>query len=72
MAKVIAIPKELSKRGELVMIPRSEYEELLRLKKVIPLAEPTPSEKRAIKAGRKEIKEGKYLTLKKLKDELEG
>lgn len=72
MAKVIAIPKELSKRGELVMIPRSEYEELLRLKKVIPLVEPTPSEKRAIKAGRKEIKEGKYLTLKKPKDELEG
>ena len=54
MAKVIAIPKELSKKGELVMIPRSEYEELLRLKKVISLVEPTLSEKKEIKAGRKE------------------
>lgn len=71
MQKVIAIPKELSKKGELVIIPRSDYEEFLRLKKIIPLVEPTLSEKKAIKIGRKEIKKGKYLTLKQLKDELE-
>lgn len=70
MSKVIAIPKELSKKGELVIIPRSDYEEFLRLKKIIPLVEPTLSEKKAIQAGRKEIKKGKYLTLKQLKDEL--
>lgn len=72
MGKVIAIPRELSKEGELVIIPRSDYEEFLRLKKLIPLIKPTLSEKKAIRDGRKEIQEGKYLTLKQLKDELEG
>ena len=72
MNKVIAIPRELSKKGELVIMPRSDYEEFLRLKKLIPLIKPTLSEKKAIRDGRKEIKEGKYLTLKQLKDELEG
>lgn len=72
MDKVITIPKDLSKKGELVIIPRSDYEEFLRLKKVIPLVKPTLSEKKAIQTGRKAIKEKKYLTLKQLKDELEG
>lgn len=72
MNKIIAIPKELSKQGELVIIPRSDYEELLKLKKVIPLIELSPSEKKAIQAGRKEIQQGKYLTLKQLKNELES
>ncbi|MFQ6084459.1 MAG: hypothetical protein ACE5WD_14035 [Candidatus Aminicenantia bacterium] len=72
MSKIIAIPKKLLKKGELVIIPRSDYEEFLRLKKVIPLVKPTLSEKKAIQVGRKEIKKGKYLTLKQLKDELEA
>ncbi len=72
MDKVITIPKGLSKKGELVIIPRSDYEEFLRLKKVIPLVKPTLSEKKAIQTGRKAIEEKKYLTLKQLKDELEG
>lgn len=71
MNSVVAIPKELSRRGDLVVMPRADYEELLRLKRVIPLVELGLSEKRAIKAGRKEIREGKYVTLKQLKDELE-
>ncbi|MCP6718815.1 MAG: hypothetical protein KJI71_01105 [Patescibacteria group bacterium] len=71
MSKIVAIPKQLSKKGELVIIPRSDYEELLRLKKVIPLVKPTLSEKKAIQSGRREIKRKKYLTLKQLKDELE-
>ena len=70
MNKVIAIPKELSKTGELVIIPRSDYEEFLRLKKIIPLVELTPSERKAIKQAKKEIKQGKYLTLNQLKNEL--
>jgi len=72
MDKVITIPRELSKKGELVIMPRSDYEEFLRLKKIISSIKPTLSEKRAIRAGRKEIREGKYITLKNLKDELEG
>lgn len=31
MASIITIPKELSKKGDLVLIPREEYEDLLRL-----------------------------------------
>jgi len=72
MNKVIAIPKELSKAGELVIIPRSDYEEFLRLKKVISLVEPSLSEKRAIQSGREEIRQGKYIALSRLKNELEG
>ncbi|MBU1045779.1 hypothetical protein KJ616_01495 [Patescibacteria group bacterium] len=72
MNKVIAIPRDLSKTGDLVVMPRDEYEEFLRLKKIISLVESTLSEKKAIKAGRKEIREGKYLTLSQLKNEMEG
>ncbi len=72
MNKVITIPKELSKKGELVIISRSEYEEFLRLKKIIPLVEATSDEKKAIRLGRKEIRGKKYLTLKQLRDELEN
>jgi len=35
MEKVISIPKELSKAGELVLIPRKEYEKLKKM--VIPV-----------------------------------
>lgn len=34
MGKIISIPKELSKEGELVVIPKKEYENLLRKQKV--------------------------------------
>jgi len=34
MDKIISIPKELSKEGELVVIPKKEYENLLRKQKV--------------------------------------
>ena len=33
MGKIITIPKEIVKKGELVIIPKSEYEEFLRLRK---------------------------------------
>ena len=36
MKKVITIPKEIIKKGDLVLIPRQEYEELLRIFKIIP------------------------------------
>ncbi len=72
MNKMLTIPRELSRQGDLVIMPRRDYEELLRLKKVIALVEPTSSEKKAIKSGRKEIREGKYLTLGQLENELGG
>lgn len=70
MNKVVAIPKELSRNRDLIVIPRSDYEEFLQLKKIIPLVELTPSERKAIKEAKKEIKQGKYSTLKQLKDEV--
>ncbi len=33
MVKIINIPKEILKKGDLVLIPRKEYEEFLRLLK---------------------------------------
>jgi len=70
MNKVVAIPKELSKNEDLIVMPRSDYEEFLQLKKIIPLVELTFSERKAIKEAKKEIKQGKYSTLNQLKDEL--
>jgi len=70
MNKAIAIPKELSKNEDLMVIPRSDYEEFLQLKKIIPLVDLTPSEKKAIKEAKKEIRKGGYLTLGQLKNEL--
>lgn len=34
MKKIISIPKELSKKGELVVISKSDYDELLKNRKV--------------------------------------
>ncbi|PIX88074.1 MAG: hypothetical protein COZ30_01935 [Candidatus Nealsonbacteria bacterium CG_4_10_14_3_um_filter_36_16] len=34
MEKVITIPKELAKEGELILIPRKKYEKLLESQKV--------------------------------------
>jgi hypothetical protein len=34
MDKIISIPKELSKQGELVVIPKKEYDNLLKKQKV--------------------------------------
>jgi len=49
-----------------------DAEKFLRLKKNIPLVEPTLLDKEAIKIGRKEIALGKYLTLRELKNETEN
>ena len=70
MEKVINIPKELSKRGELVIIPRADYEEFLLLRKIVPLVKMGATEKKAIKKGRKQVMDGEYLNFKQLRDEL--
>jgi len=57
------IPRQLTKNEELVIIPKKEYEDFLALRRAFALVESTEREKRAIKRGRKEIKEGKYRIL---------
>lgn len=54
-----------------MIIPRSEYEEYLGLKRIVPVVKASRVEKKAIKEGRREIRQGKYLTLELLKNELE-
>lgn len=69
----ITIPKELVKKGEeLVIIPREEYDRFLALERSIPTFKPTRSEFLAIRRGRKDMKEGKYIEWRQLKHELEN
>jgi hypothetical protein len=70
MQKVITIPRELVKEGDLVVMPRAEYEEYLGLKKIIPIIMASRAERKAIKEGRREIQKGKYLTLQQFKNEV--
>ena len=65
----ITIPKEL-KGDDLIAIPRKEYEELLKLRKLIPMFKLTPSQKRDLEQARKDYKQGKYITLEELEHEL--
>jgi len=55
MEKVITIPKELTRKGELAIIPHSEYEKFLCWQKSIKTFKPTPSEKRALRQARKDF-----------------
>lgn len=65
----ITIPKEIAKKGDLVLIPRSEYEKLLAAKRVVEFKQ-TPSDKRDLARARKNRKQGRYLTLDELKRKL--
>ena len=67
---VVTIPKKLAQKGELVLIPRREYEEFLEFRKMIPIVKASPSELRAIKRSEKEIREGKYTSWHEFKREL--
>ena len=68
---VITIPKNLAKRDDLIVIPRQDYEALLRRQpKLIPIIKLTPREKRAIAKSEKELALGEYITLDQLEHEL--
>lgn len=69
----VTIPKELTKRGELVVIPRKEYEEFLDWqKKIKPVRtfRPTAADKKTLARARKDIAEGNYYSWEKVKHEL--
>jgi hypothetical protein len=73
MSKSITIPKELTHGTEdLVIIPRQEYEEFLRLsvKKSIKEVELTSRQKRALEKSRANMKAGKFFTIDELKQKL--
>ena len=67
MNNIITIPK----KGEFVLIPKKEYETLVRRQpKLIQVEKLTASEKRAIAMSDKELIKGDYVTLDQLEHEL--
>lgn len=67
---IITIPKKLASKGDLVVIPRKDYEEFLQLRRAIPMVRASRAELRAIERSEKEISEGKYISWHELKREL--
>lgn len=70
---IITIPKELAKKGGLVVIPRKEYEEFSNWRKLMGSFKtftPTAAEKKGLKIAREDYKKGKYLTIDELKRKL--
>jgi len=70
MENVITIPRKLTQKGDLVVLPRKEYEEFVNWQKSVKTYKPTTAEKRELEQARKDFAKGNYLTLKELEDEL--
>lgn len=72
----LTIPENILKESELVIIPRKEYKEFSEWKTAFkPPAKyktfkPTLAQKRALKRARKNLAEGKFLTIDELKKKL--
>ncbi len=67
----ITIPENLIKEKELVIIPRREYEEFLHFRlKQIQEVELTSRQKQALVRARKNLSQGKFLTINELKQKL--
>ena len=68
---ILTIPKQLTNKGELIVLPRKEYEELLhfrsRIVKEVPM---TLKQKRAFIRARKNLAQGNFLTIHELKQKL--
>lgn len=70
---LVTIPKNIAKMGELVILPRKTYEELVGLKKkMASIFKPTELELRALEKGRKDFKNGNFIEWMKLRDELDS
>lgn len=68
---IITIPKELIKEGELVLIPRKQLEELIKMsKKTSEEIELTSLQKKALSLARSNKKLGKFLNFDELKNKL--
>lgn len=57
--------------GEYVLVPKLEYEELLSIRKTIRVVKPTTADLRQVARADREIKAGKYYSLKQVRNELE-
>ena len=67
---IITIPKELARNQKLIAVPHNIYEEFLnwqRKIKSVKTFQPTVLEKKALVRARKNLSQGKYITLNQLK-----
>ncbi|OGR85513.1 MAG: hypothetical protein A2901_06555 [Elusimicrobia bacterium RIFCSPLOWO2_01_FULL_54_10] len=62
---LITIPKELAQKGDLALVPRKEYEEFLKFKKIREFT-PTIAERKALAKARRDFQKGNFLTLEQL------
>ncbi len=65
----ITITKELTNKGELVIIPRKEYEELLQFK-ITREFTPTTAQKKALARAENNLRKGKTLSYNELAQKL--
>lgn len=65
----ITIPKKMTKKGDLVVIPREEYEALLESKKTREF-EPTAVQKKALANAENNLRKGKSLSYNELAKKL--
>ena len=56
MEKIVTIPKELAKQGDLVVIPRKEYEGLVRRQKIVPVVKMNAAQKRDLEEARRGVR----------------
>lgn len=68
----VTIPRELTRCGELVLIPKKEYESLIsfRLQEKEKEISLTSKQKNAISKARERIAAGNFLTVNELKEKL--
>ena len=65
----ITIPKQLTQKGELVIVPRKEYEELLVFRQMKEFIS-TPAQKRALVSAERNFLAGKTLSYHELTKKL--
>ena len=69
MDTVVAIPKKITSRGDLVVIPRSEYRALLELKRFQGF-KPTQAQKKSLARAENNLRRGKTLSYNELVEKL--
>ena len=75
MEKIITIPREMVKNGEVIIIPRKEYEEFSHWKTFIrafKVFKPSREQKKDLKNARSDYKKDKYLNLNEFRNKLEN
>ena len=70
---IVTIPRSHRSlpRGEYVLVPKTEYEELIERARAIPVVKMTAKDRRDSKRADREIKAGKYYPLSQVRHELE-